>query len=308
VLKRAWTVAAVVALTAGLLSPGVASAAQGSLISGVAWADANRDGLRTPDESVKPGVTVELLSSPSGPVVRTTTTGTNGGYSFANMADGSYYVRVVAPGAHRFPDSAAGQNVFARAEIPTTGNPERGITGPVAIAGATQVTARDAGLQPIATLKIDRLQIPSSCEGYATTGAAPWDPAPGPGMDTGPDNCLVRVGDTVLQNYSVSLTGLPAAVTVPNVVIEMTINPVADPEDPSDVADARLRLSGRAPTACRRDASPQRTARIRPRPPSSDPTARSWWCAISGPCRRTWAACSWRIASRTTRPFPASPT
>ncbi|WP_194410028.1 DUF7507 domain-containing protein [Microbacterium cremeum] len=238
---------AVLALLLGVLAPVAVPAAvagPGSAISGVVWADVNRDGMRTADEAVKSGVTVELLSSPTGPVVATTTSAANGGYSFANVADGSYHVRVVAPGAHRFPDVAEGQNVFVRAEVPTAGNPERGITGPVTITGATQATSLHAGLQPIATLEIDRLEIPNSCEGYATTGTPPFDATSGPGLDTGPDNCIVRVGDTVLQNYSVSLTGLPTGVTVPNVVIEMTINPVPNPNDPGDVADSTLQLAG----------------------------------------------------------------
>ncbi|MCD5345527.1 SdrD B-like domain-containing protein [Agromyces sp. S2-1-8] len=238
---------AVLAMVASLFLPfagDAARAAAGSLISGTVWADANRDGLRTADESVKGGVTVQLLSGPTGPIVGTTTSAANGTYSFANVADGAVYVRVIAPGAHRFPDTASGQNVFTRAEVPTTGNPERGITGPITIAGATQAPNRDAGLQPIATLEVDRLQIPNSCEGYATTGAPPWDATDGPGLDTGPGNCIVRVGDTVLQNYSVSLTGLPTGVSVPNVVIEMTIDPVSNPDDPSDVADSRLQLAG----------------------------------------------------------------
>ncbi|MGW9167330.1 DUF7507 domain-containing protein [Agromyces sp. NPDC055658] len=227
-----------------LVAPQPAFAGPGSLVGGLAWADVNRDGVRTPDEAVKPGVAVELLSSPTGPVVSTTTTGANGRYSFANVADGSYYVRATAPGPFVFPATAQGQNVFTRAGVPAVGSPERGITGPITIAGATQATNLDAGLQPLATLQTERLQIPNSCETYATTGTPPWDATDGPGLDTGPANCIVRVGDTVLQNYSVSLTGLPTGVSVPNVVIEMTINPVSNPDDPSDVADSRLQLAG----------------------------------------------------------------
>ena len=243
-LKRFVVTLGVVALLVGVMAPTAAVAGPGSLVNGIVWADTNRDGSRTPDEALKSGVTMQLVSSTTGTVAATTTSAANGSYSFANAADGSYFVRAVAPGAFRFPDVAVGQNDFRRAEVPTVGNPERGVTAPFAIAGATQVTALDAGLQPLSTLQLERLLIPNSCEGYATTGTPPWDATPGPGRDTGPENCIVRVSDTVLQNYSVSLTGLPTGVSVPNVVIELTINPVSNPNDPSDVADAKIQLAG----------------------------------------------------------------
>lgn len=244
-LRYSGGIVTVISLLATLaVAPQVAFAGAGSLISGLVWADVNRDGVRTSDESVKSGVTLQLVSSVTGTVVSTTTSAVNGTYSFANAADGSYFVRATAPGPFRFPDTASGQNDFRRAEVPTVGNPERGVTAPFVITGATQVTALDAGLQPLSTLQVERLQIADSCEGYATTGTPPWDAAAGPGQDTGPGNCIVRVSDTVLQNYSVSLTGLPTGVSVPNVVIQMTINPVPDPNDPSDVADSRIQLAG----------------------------------------------------------------
>ena len=224
--------------------PSAAVAGVNSRVSGVAWADADRDGVRTADESLKSGVTVELVAVTTGAVVATTTTSAVGAYAFANAADGEYVVRVVAPGPFRLPDAAGQQNDFQRAEVPTAGNPERGITAAFTVSGATQVTGVDAGLQPISTLDIDRLEIPNSCETYATTGTPPFDAAAGPGKDTGPGDCIVRVGDTVLQNYSVSLTGLPTGVSVPNVVIELTIKPVSNPADPTDVADSTFQLSG----------------------------------------------------------------
>ena len=240
--------AAVVAMLVALLGPASSQpawAGPGSRIGGFVWSDVNRDGARTADETLKAGVTVELLSGPTGPVVATTTTAANGTYAFANVANGSsFHVRTVAPGGLRFPDAIAGANDFRRAEVPAPGSPERGIAGPFAIAGATQLNSVDAGLQPVATLDVDRLEIADSCEGYATTGAPPWDAASGPGQDTTGADCIVRVGDTVLQNFSVSLTGLPTGVTVPNVVLELRINPVVDPDNPADVADSRFQLSG----------------------------------------------------------------
>ena len=84
---------AVSALLAAVLVPIASQAAfagAGSLLRGVVWSDVNRDGARTADESLKANVTVELLSSPTGPVVATTTSAANGTYSFANVAAGSF--------------------------------------------------------------------------------------------------------------------------------------------------------------------------------------------------------------------------
>jgi len=238
---------AVLGLAAGLIVPlsvPSATAAAGSLVGGVAWADADRDGMWDPDESTRASITVELLSSPTGPVVATTTSLNNGTFGFANVADGTYYVRMVAPGPFRFPNTASGQNVFHRAEVPATNQPERGIAGPVTVSGASQVTNLGAGLQPLVDLKIDRLQIQNSCGSYAATGTPPFDASDGPGLDSGTANCVVRTKDLVRQNYSVSVTGLPDGVSIQNVVLELTVSPVPDPDDPSDVADAKLELAG----------------------------------------------------------------
>ena len=246
--KRIVVMATVLALLVTVFVPVTGQAAwagPGSRISGLVWSDVNHDGNRTTDEALRGGVTVELLSGPTGPVVATTTTAANGTYAFANVANGTdFHVRSVAPGGFRYPDAVGGANDFHRAEVPTTGNPERGIAGPIAINGATQVGNLDAGLQPLAILNVDRLEIADACEGFASTGAPPWDAAAGPGQDTGSADCIVRVGDSILQNYSASLTGLPTGVTVPNVVMEFRINPVRNPNDPGDVADSRFALSG----------------------------------------------------------------
>ena len=215
---------AITALVVPLTGAPPAVAGPGSLVSGVVWADADRNGVRGASESAKAGVTVQLLSSPGGAVVATTTTNAAGAYSFADVADGEYVARVNAPGPFRFPDTASGANDFARAGQPNPGDPERGVTAPFTIAGATQVTGLDAGMQPIADLVVQRLPVAEGCEGFAVTGLPPFDASDGPGLDSGPGNCVVRIGDSVLQNYSVSLTGLPTGASVPNVVARFTIS------------------------------------------------------------------------------------
>lgn len=226
--RRAAVWVAVVAMLGGVILPvaglPAAQAAPGSLVAGSVWADVNRDGVRDGGEAAKGGVTVQLLSSPDGVIVATTTTNASGEYSFPDVADGDYVARVDALGPFRFPDAASGENDFARAGQPNPGDPERGVTAPFTIAGATQVTGLDAGMQPIADLVVERLPVAEGCEGFAVTGLPPFDASDGPGLDSGPANCVVRVGDSVLQNYSVSLTGLPTGASVPNVVAQFTVS------------------------------------------------------------------------------------
>src|SRR5262245_16630226 len=68
------------------------AAGPGSLISGLVWADTNRDQVHQATEPAQSGVTVRLLASPGGAVVATTTTNGSGVYQFANVADGAYTV------------------------------------------------------------------------------------------------------------------------------------------------------------------------------------------------------------------------
>src|SRR6185436_6369427 len=59
------------------------------------WYDTDGDGVQDSGEPGLGGTTVELLNS-GGTVIATTTTDSNGNYTFANLAAGSYTVRVVS--------------------------------------------------------------------------------------------------------------------------------------------------------------------------------------------------------------------
>lgn len=210
-------------LAAVAATPQAASAAVGSRVSGVAWADVNRDGLRSSDEPLVAGVTMELLSGPAGPIIATTTSAANGTYAFTDVADGvSFYVRAVAPAGFRFPNTASGQNDFVRAGQPAAGQPERGITAAFAISGATQIADLDAGMQPLATIEVQPLAQANACDSLIVTGTPAFDASDGGGMDSGPSNCLVRTNDQTTQLFSVSLTGLPTGGSVSNVVLDIT--------------------------------------------------------------------------------------
>jgi hypothetical protein len=62
-------------------------------ISGNVWEDANGNGTQDTGESGISGLTVELLTT-SNSVLQTTTTDTNGNYTFSNLSDGQYLVAV----------------------------------------------------------------------------------------------------------------------------------------------------------------------------------------------------------------------
>ena len=60
-------------------------------ISGIAWLDANGDGIRQSNESIKPGVKVRITDK-DGKTLQTTETAENGGYSFVGLPQGEYTI------------------------------------------------------------------------------------------------------------------------------------------------------------------------------------------------------------------------
>ena len=220
-------------VAAGVISvvvPPSAFGAAGSAISGVVWADTNRDQTHQVAEGPKAGVTVQVVRSPSGAVVATTTTNATGKYGFADVADGTYQMVVTAPGAFALPAAATGpDNKFSRQGVPAAGQPERGVSTPLTINGATAVANLSAGLQPVANLTVAQLAAgtpPASCQGQAEVGTAPFDATNGAGKSTGTGAgaCLLRTSDTASQNYAISMTGLPKGTSVDNVVVDFTIS------------------------------------------------------------------------------------
>ncbi|MDQ2697667.1 MAG: hypothetical protein M3Y46_02640, partial [Actinomycetota bacterium] len=217
--------AAVIAVVASLLMPLTAPAAwagAGSSISGTVWRDKSRDGVVDADEVPAGSVAVQLVASATNTVVATTITDAAGNYRFADLADNTYYVRVVAPNGMIFPATAAGENDFHRESVPATGQPETGITAPVTIQGANTFDL-DAGMWPIPNLSIEKAILADACDGYAQTGTAPWDPQDGPGLDAGSANCVVRTGDDVVQQFTISANPLPTGAVVPNVVAQFDV-------------------------------------------------------------------------------------
>ena len=96
-----------------------------ALIGNTVWLDTNRDGLDNNGETGVAGVTVELLNGAGTAILAITTTNASGTYQFANLAAGTYEVKVLAPAG----DTFTTQNATATG---TTKNSAVGSTGQTA--------------------------------------------------------------------------------------------------------------------------------------------------------------------------------
>lgn len=61
-------------------------------ITGLAWLDENRDGMRNGEEQLLPGISAKLINSETGVIVKSVTTDSNGAYTFAGVENGKYLV------------------------------------------------------------------------------------------------------------------------------------------------------------------------------------------------------------------------
>lgn len=95
-----------------------------SSIGGVAWFDANKDGIRQDTEQAAQGIPVSLLRDRQ-PTGRTTTTDINGAYSFSGLHSGNYSVNFDVPGSP-YPNSditaqSRGDNTDVDSDADSTG-------------------------------------------------------------------------------------------------------------------------------------------------------------------------------------------
>ncbi|OAN48636.1 collagen-binding protein [Chloroflexus islandicus] len=110
-------------------------------ISGVAFFDANDDGLANSGEPRMRNVTVELLDSSSA-VVATTTTSTSGSYSFTNIFPGDYTVRFTNPSTANYVFITGGDS-----DVTTAGNVATSSTGTLTVPYDGSLTNIDAGFR-----------------------------------------------------------------------------------------------------------------------------------------------------------------
>src|SRR5581483_5768564 len=97
--------------------------AAGGTVSGRVWGDADGDGIQDAAEanSNLSGVQVQLLDA-NNTVIATATTGSNGTYSFADVAPGQYKVRVVLPTGYAFSPEHQGSNSSLDSDVNASGH------------------------------------------------------------------------------------------------------------------------------------------------------------------------------------------
>jgi len=114
-------------------------------IEGVAWDDANGDGIRDRDEATRAGIEVQLLDAHQS-VVATTVTGTEGTYQFAGIAPGSYTVAFLLPAdSHVSPLDRGGDD-----SIDSDVNRSTGRTALLPLLANEQVSSIDVGIYNLA--------------------------------------------------------------------------------------------------------------------------------------------------------------
>jgi hypothetical protein len=139
-------------------------------ISGIAWRDREPDGLRTPDEQAlpAPGLTVELYDGPGGHLRATTTTNSDGSYSFAVQAitfNRSYRIRMPTMGGYwRFSPRHAGSDPTIDSDVHPSG-PDLGWSDPFAVIVGQPSTGTDIGLVPFPVSIGDYLWFDGDADG-----------------------------------------------------------------------------------------------------------------------------------------------
>ncbi|TDH53345.1 hypothetical protein E2C06_36685, partial [Dankookia rubra] len=89
-------------------------------VSGLAFTDTNGDGIQGTGEAGIAGQSVQLLNT-AGTVVATTTTGSNGAYSFGNVTPGTYQVQFAAASGTSFTAQDQGSNDAVDSDVGSTG-------------------------------------------------------------------------------------------------------------------------------------------------------------------------------------------
>nr|WP_315257127.1 SdrD B-like domain-containing protein [uncultured Duganella sp.] len=136
--------------------------AEKAKLGDLVWEDKNGNGVQDAGEAGIGGVTVQLKDS-TGKVVQTTTTGTDGKYSFT--ADpGNYTVSVKAPTGYQFTGKDAGSDDALDSDVGSTGQ-----SGTITLGAGEKNDTVDAGLYKYASVG-DRVWLDSNKNGIQDSG------------------------------------------------------------------------------------------------------------------------------------------
>ncbi len=118
------------------------------------WEDFNKNGIQESNEPGIQNVTVKLYDCSNNNLVATTTTNSNGIYSFTNLNPGDYYVLFSLPTNYIFSHVNQGSND----NVDSDADPTTGKTSCITLAGGDNNTSVDAGMykRESADLKIEK--------------------------------------------------------------------------------------------------------------------------------------------------------
>jgi protocatechuate 3,4-dioxygenase beta subunit len=130
------------------------------------WLDADQNGQQNSEDGIE-NVTVRLINS-SNFVISTTTTNSGGGYQFAGLNPGTYYVEFVLPGGYSFTTKDVGNDLTDSDAITTTGRTDAIILTPGQVNNSV-----DAGLIQINGMCIGNLVFGDANENGVFDGIDP---------------------------------------------------------------------------------------------------------------------------------------
>lgn len=131
-------------------SPGVA---EDRSVSGRVFVDQDNDDRKDNGETGVSGTTISLIKG--GNVVATTTTGSNGSYSFSDLEDGHYFLEFAPDASGRaFIRGNVGSNEGVDSDVWKVDGSGNGISASFEISGNTRISNLDAGVEREASLNV----------------------------------------------------------------------------------------------------------------------------------------------------------
>jgi uncharacterized repeat protein (TIGR01451 family) len=184
------------------------------------WNDRNANGIQDSGEMGMSGVQVELLNFDGTSTGLTTTTDSDGKYSFPGLVPGAYQVKFILPYGYKFgPQDQGSDNA-----IDSDADASTGITAPVTLISGQTYNDLDAGITGVA--KITLIESPIGGDGtFGFTGTGFPDgsifnsPTLGP-VTYNTETIELQEG----QDYIICQTSMPSYWSLVNIVVEGASN------------------------------------------------------------------------------------